>query len=137
MWDATDDPCHGQQELEFFNAYCDTHCFLPLYLHVTAEDGRQRLMGTLLRPGKCAATLGLFSVLRRAVHLLRARFPAVKIVLRADSGFGCDATLRFCDMMGLGYVLGLSKQNGDAAEGLTPQELQDLCAFHGVPQRIF
>jgi hypothetical protein len=107
--DATDDPCHGQQEFEFFNAYYDTHCYLPLYLHVTAGDGRQRLLATLLRPGKCAATLGVFALLRRGVRLVRARFAQVKIVLRADAGFGCDAVLRFCDKQKLGYVLGLSK----------------------------
>ena len=107
--DATGDPCHGQQELVFFNAYYDGHCYVPLYLHVTAEDGRQRLLAVLLRPGKCAATLGLFGLVRRAVRLLRARFPGVKIVLRADSGFGCDATLRFCDAVKIGYVLGLSR----------------------------
>jgi Transposase DDE domain group 1 len=107
--DATDDPCHGQQEFVFFNAYYDEHCYVPLYLHVTAEDGRQRLLAVLLRPGKCGATLGLFGIVRRAVRLLRARFPDVKIVLRADSGFGCDATLRFCDKEKIGYVLGLGR----------------------------
>ena len=33
-----------------FNGYYDTHCFLPLLLHVTAEDGHQRLVSALLRP---------------------------------------------------------------------------------------
>ena len=50
------------------------------------------------RCGNCVAAL-----------LARARFPQVKIVLRADSGFGCDATLRFCDQVKIGYVLGLCK----------------------------
>lgn len=31
----------------------------------------------------------------------------------------------------------LNQTNGDAAEGLTPQELRDLCAFHGVEQTVF
>ncbi len=109
--DATDDPCHGNQEGECFNAYYDEHCYLPLYLHVTAEDGRQRLLAVLLRPGKCKATQGLFGLVRRAVRLLRARFADVKILLRADSGFGCDATLRLCDKVKIGYVLGLSKNH--------------------------
>lgn len=43
------------------------------------------------------------------MRLLRARFPKVTILLRADSGFGCDATLRYCDKVKIGYVLGLSK----------------------------
>src|SRR5579871_6836870 len=46
--DATDDPCHGQQEWEFFNAYYDTHCYLPLHLYVTGPDKKQRLLASLL-----------------------------------------------------------------------------------------
>ena len=28
--DATEDPMHGQQMFSFFNAFYDSHCFLPL-----------------------------------------------------------------------------------------------------------
>lgn len=106
--DATDDPCHGQQELELFNGYYDRHCFVPLYLYVTGEDGVQRLMATLLRPGNAKATLGLFSMLRRAIRLLRERFPTVAITLRADSAFGHGKVLDFCERHGLGYSLALA-----------------------------
>jgi len=109
--DATVDPCHGQQEFEFFNGYYDTHCYLPLLLHVTAEDGRQRLLGALLRPGTAGATVGLFGLLKRAVKLLRARFPAVQITLRADGGFGNADVLAFCAQQRLDYVLGLTSNN--------------------------
>jgi hypothetical protein len=110
--DASEDPCHGQQEFEFFNRYYDSHCYLPLYLHVTAvrKNGgadRQRLLSVLLRPGKASATQGLFGLLRRAIESLRVRFGATPIVLRADGGFGQAATVRFCDKMGVGFVLGL------------------------------
>ena len=38
--DASDDPCHGQQEFEFFNRYYDSHRYLPFLLHVTDKgDG--------------------------------------------------------------------------------------------------
>jgi Transposase DDE domain group 1 len=84
--DASDDPCHGQQQFEEFNAYYDTHCYLPLFVHVTAEDGRQRLLGVLLRPGKAAATTGLRGLLGPAIRLLRARFPQLHIILRLRSG---------------------------------------------------
>ena len=40
--DPTDDPCHGQQELEFFNGHYGEHCFLPIHVHITGDDGRQR-----------------------------------------------------------------------------------------------
>ena len=57
--DATPDPCHGQQELEGFNAHYDVHCYLPLLLHVSAGDGRKRLLAALLRPGNVGTFQGL------------------------------------------------------------------------------
>ncbi|HLV97295.1 MAG TPA: IS1380 family transposase [Ktedonobacterales bacterium] len=105
--DATDDPCHGQQEFEFFNGYYDCHCYVPLLVYVTAEDGRQRLLSALLRPGNASATVGLFGLLRRAIALLRERFPQVAITLRADSAFGQEAVLSFCAEQDLAFVLGL------------------------------
>ena len=105
--DATDDPCHGQQEFEFFNGYYDNHCYLPLLLHVTGPDGKQRLLASLLRPGNASYKDGLFGMLGRAVVLLRDRFPQVRIILRADAGFGYADTLAFCESQKLSYVLGL------------------------------
>jgi hypothetical protein len=105
--DATVDPCHGQQEFELFNGHYDTHCYLPLLLHVTAEEGRQRLVSALLRPGTAGATVGLFGMLSRVISHLRARFPQIAITLRADGGFGNADVLAFCEQQKLSYVLGL------------------------------
>lgn len=105
--DATDDPCHGQQEFEFFNAYYDADCYLPLHLYVTGPDKKQRLLASLLRPGNVGAQVGLSGLLRRAIRLLRARFPEVQIVLRADAAFGNAGVLAFCEKHGLRYVMGL------------------------------
>lgn len=105
--DAMEDPCHGQQEFEFFNAFYDSHCFLPLLLYVTDETGRQRLMAVLLRSGK-PGNAGVHGLIRRAVSILRERFPNLEIVLRADAGFGNDKVLRLCGDLKLSYVLGLS-----------------------------
>jgi hypothetical protein len=105
--DATDDPCHGEQEGERFNAYYDAHCYIPLYLHVTAHDARQRLLAALLRGGNATSKVGLFGLLRRAIRLLRDRFPEVKVTLRADAGFGDADVLAFCREEGISYVLAL------------------------------
>lgn len=105
--DPTDDPCHGQQQLECFNAFYDNHCYLPLLFFVTGDDGRQRLICALLRPGNSGATKGLRSVLHTIVQLLRRRLPGVRIILRADSGFGVASVIRSCHRMGIDFVLGL------------------------------
>jgi hypothetical protein len=105
--DPTDDPCHGQQQFECFNGFYDNHCYLPLLFFVTGDDGRQRLISALLRPGNAGATKGLRSVLHTIVQLLRQRLPGVRIILRADSGFGVASVIRSCHRMGIDFVLGL------------------------------
>jgi hypothetical protein len=102
--DATVDPCHGQQQLECFNGFYDAHCYLPLMLYVTGADGRQWLLGAVLRPGT-TKTHGLGTMLKWAVRLLRERFPAVQILLRGDSGFGNVTVLRWCHALQIGYRL--------------------------------
>lgn len=104
--DEMEDPCHGQQELNFFNAHYDTHCYLPLLLFVTDERGRQRLMAVVLRSGESGCR-GVPALLKRAVGLLRERFPGIKIELRADAGYGNDKVLRCCDKLDIEYTLGL------------------------------
>lgn len=106
--DATPDPCHGQQELEFFNGHYGCHCYLPLHLYVTGEDGVQRLMASVLRSGNASYRDGLFGTLARAVRILRARFAGLRVTLRADAGFGFHDVLAFCEANDLGYVIGLA-----------------------------
>ncbi len=105
--DAYDDPCHGQQEFEFFNAHYHNHCYLPLVVFVTPDNGPQGLLAALLRSGN-AGNAGMKAIIRRAVWILRERFPNVKIVLRADAGFGNDKVLRLCEELGISYCLGLA-----------------------------
>jgi hypothetical protein len=108
--DAYEDPCHGQQEFEFFNAHYDSHCYLPLAMFVTAEDGVQRLMGAMLRPGK-GGQVGIRAIIRTAVGIIRERFPKAIIILRADGGFGNAQVLHLCESLGISYCLGLTSNN--------------------------
>jgi hypothetical protein len=105
--DASEDPCHGQQEFEFFNAHYGSHCYLPLLLHITADGDRQRLVAAMLRPGRADSKTGLFGILRRAIDMIRTRFPGVEIILRADGGFGQAEVIEFCTLWELPFVLGL------------------------------
>ena len=109
--DPTEDPVHGQQEFEFFNGHYGCHCFLPVHIHITGDDGRQRIIGSVLRPGNSGATKGLYSALRIAIRLLRERMPYVRIILRADSAFGVCDVLNFCEDVGIDYILGMKGNN--------------------------
>ena len=107
--DATDDPCHGQQEFEGFNAYYDNHCYIPLLVQITDGEGTQWPVAALLRSGRSSPTAGACSLLRRIVGLLRLRFPGIKITVRGDSAFGCDKVLRCLDALKVHYLLGIGQ----------------------------
>jgi hypothetical protein len=105
--DAYEDPCHGQQEFEFFNAHYDSHCYLPLAIFLTADDGVQRLLGAILRPSN-ASQAGVRTAVRIAVQIVRERFSKARIILRADGGFGNAKVLALCDKLRISYCLGLA-----------------------------
>src|SRR4051794_31802762 len=66
--DATDDPIHGHQEGRFFHGYYDID-----------------------------ASAGAVEEVQRIVHQIRARWPRVRIVLRADAGFAREALMLWCE----------------------------------------
>jgi hypothetical protein len=123
--DPTEDPCHGQQEFEFFNGHYGCHCYLPVHIHITGEDGRQRIIGSVLRPGNSGATKGLYSILRIAIRLIRRRLPNAQIILRADSAFGVCDVLDFSEDMGIEYILGM--KGNSVLSGLTAAVQMDAC----------
>ncbi len=45
----------------------------------------------------------------RIVARIRARWPAVEIVLRADSGFAREELMAWCEENGVDYVFGLAR----------------------------
>lgn len=103
-FDATDIPLHGEQEGRFFHGYYKNYCYLPLY--VTCGD---ELLVAKLRPSNIDASAGTVGVLERLVRAIRARFPKVRIILRADSGFAREPIMAWCEANGVYYVLGLAK----------------------------
>ncbi len=110
--DPTDDPTHGQQQFTFFNAYYDTHCYLPLlgFLSFNNEP-EQYLVTALLRPGNASEKHGVVvGLLQRLVDLVRSTFPKATIKLRLDSGFTCPLLLDYLDSVPrLQYVCGMPK----------------------------
>jgi hypothetical protein len=102
--DATDDPLHGEQEGRFFHGYYDSYCYLPLYVFC----GRQLLVAKLRR-ANIDASAGSVEEVARLVERIRARWPAVRIILRADSGFAREALMAWCEANGVHYLFGLAK----------------------------
>jgi hypothetical protein len=109
--DATDDPLHGHQEGRFFHGYYDCYCYLPLYIF----SGRH-LLAAKLRRANIDASAGTVEETARIVAQIRTRWPAVRIVLRADSGFARDALMGWCEVNGVDYLFGLAKNERLVAE---------------------
>ena len=102
--DATDDPLHGHQEGRFFHGYYDCYCYLPLYVFC----GRH-LLAAKLRPSDIDASAGSVEQVERIVRQIRARWPYVSILLRADSGFAREAMMAWCEANRVDYVFGLAR----------------------------
>lgn len=102
--DATDDPLHGHQEGRFFHGYYDCHCYLPLYIFC----GRH-LLAAKLRRSNIDASAGAIEEVARIVGQIRKRWPRVRIMLRADSGFAREPLMRWCEGNRVDYLFGLAR----------------------------
>jgi hypothetical protein len=109
--DATDDPAHGQQELEFYHGYYGCHCFLPLLVYGTADGGEQSLLAAVLRPGNKHAGHGSVGILRRLLSKLREAFPTCRFIVRGDAGFALPALYAWCDRSSVEYAISLPKNS--------------------------
>ncbi|MGZ9053315.1 MAG: IS1380 family transposase, partial [Rhodoplanes sp.] len=102
--DATDDLLHGHQEGRFFHGYYDCFCYLPLYIFC----GRH-LLAAKLRGANIDASAGALEEIARIIARIRTRWPRVRIVLRADSGFAREALMAWCETHRVDYVFGLAR----------------------------
>jgi AraC-like DNA-binding protein len=131
--DATDDPLHGHQEGRFFHGYYDCYCYLPLYVFC----GRH-LLAAKLRRSNIDASAGALAEVERIVGQIRARWPRVEILLRADSGFAREQLMTWCEANRVDYLFGLARNErlvGAIADDLAAAEAESLS--HGGPARRF
>jgi hypothetical protein len=131
--DATDDPLHGHQEGRFFHGYYDCYCYLPLYVFC----GRH-LLAAKLRPANIDAAAGAVEETARIVAAIRARWPQVRIILRADSGFAREALMAWCEANNVDFIFGLAKNvRLTRAIGAELVEARDESRMTGQPARRF
>ncbi|HWW19195.1 MAG TPA: IS1380 family transposase [Steroidobacteraceae bacterium] len=102
--DATDDPLHGHQEGRFFHGYYDGYCYLPLYIFCG-----EHLLSSKLRPANIDGAAGAREEIERIVAQIRERWPQVRIILRADSGFCREPLMSWCEQNAVDYVFGLAR----------------------------
>jgi hypothetical protein len=126
--DATDDPLHGHQEGRFFHGYYDGYCYLPLYVFC----GRH-LLAAKLRRSNIDASAGSVEEVERIVRQIRACWPQVRILLRADAGFAREALMAWCEENHVDYVFGLARNARLVA--MIEAELADAQAMAGTTGR--
>lgn len=133
--DATDDSCHGEQQLALFHGFYDQYQYYPL---IISCDETKQILWPALRPGTVHAALGADDDLEYVVNRLRQAWPDVVIYVRADTGFGIPWMYDVCERLELPYTLGLSTNQvlKRATENLVKQAVERF-EQTGEPQQLF
>ena len=131
--DATDDPLHGHQEGRFFHGYYDCYCYLPLYIFCGDQ-----LLAAKLRPANIDAAAGAVAEVSRIAAQIRARWPATRLIVRADSGFARDALMAWCEANGVDFIFGLARNKRlTRTIGAALAEAREESRSTGAPARRF
>jgi hypothetical protein len=131
--DATDDPLHGKQEGRFFHGYYGHYCYWPLYIFCG-----DHLLCARLRTAEGDASAGALGEVQRIVSHLRQHWPAVRITLRADSGFCREEMMRWCEDHQVDYVFGLARNRRlEALLADALAEARQQQESTGQPVRLF
>jgi hypothetical protein len=102
--DDTFDRVHGGQEGRLFNAHHNDYGFQPIVVF----DGEGRFVTALLRPAKRPSGHEIRAFVRRLVGAIRANWPKVAILLRADSHYAAPEVFDWCRANRVDWVLGLA-----------------------------
>ena len=131
--DTTDLPLHGRQEGRFFHGYYDEYCYLPLYVFC----GEQVLCARL-RESNHDASFGCVAEIARIVAQIRGVWPAVRIILRGDSGFCRNELMSWCEDHAVDFVFGLARnQRLRRIIGAQMQAATQHWNETGKPARVF
>jgi len=109
-FDATDARLHGHQEGRFFHGYFGDYCYLPLLVYIGSMP-----VWAQLRMADRDAAEGTVGALEPIVAAIRQRCPKAQIILRGDSGFCREESMRWCEEHDVGYCLGLARNERLAA----------------------
>ena len=113
--------------------YYDCYCYLPLYVFC----GRHLLVAKLRRADLDAAA-GAVEEIARIVAQVRRRWPRVRILLRADSGFARDDLMAWCEANGVDFLFELARNERLVCEIATELDLVAAKSRRtGRPERRF
>lgn len=122
--DATDDPTHGNQQLSMFHGFYGQFMYNELFFH-DGETGQ--IILPVLRPGNSHSGRWYVGILKRVVAKIRARYPRIRIIIRADSGFSCPGFYQLVDAYDLDFVIGLASNAVLKGKGARVQRAVTHC----------
>lgn len=102
-FDPTDNKLYGHQENRHYHGYYKNHCYLPL--HVFCGD---QLAVSMLRPSDVDGAKYAGAILKLLVAEFRKRWPNVKVLFRADSGFTRRYIMHWCERNNVNYIIGIA-----------------------------
>jgi hypothetical protein len=102
--DASDVPLHGEQQLSQFHGYYRHYCYLPLYVFCG-----KAMLACYLRRSRIDGAQNATALIKRLVEAIRVHWPAVRIIIRGDSGFCRQRLLNWCERNAVFYVMGLAR----------------------------
>ena len=69
----------------------------------------RHLLASKLRPANIDGSAGSVEQMARIIARIRQRWPAVRILLRADSGFAREALMAWCENNAVDFLFGLAR----------------------------
>jgi Transposase DDE domain group 1 len=75
----------------------------------TCQFCGDHLLGARLRPSNIDASAGSLEEVQRIVRQIRAKWPTIRIILRADSGFCGEELLTWYENSDVDYVFGFAR----------------------------
>ena len=128
--DDTFDRVHGGQQLRLFNAFYDDYGFQPIVVF----DGEGRFVTALLRPGKRPSGVEIRAFVRRLIGAIRAQWPRVEILLRADSHYAAPEVFDWCRANRVDWIFGLAP-NVALSRHVAALEKSTTARFKAAPIR--
>src|ERR1700756_2942869 len=128
--DDTFNRVHGAQQLRLFNAYHDDYGFQPIVVF----DGEGRFVTAVLRPGKRPSGVEIRGFVRRLVGAIRAHWPRIEILLRADSHYAAPEVFDWCRANRVDWLCGLAP-NGALCRHVMALEKSTAERFKLAPSR--
>lgn len=102
--DSSHSPTYGDQHGSCFNAHYGEDGYHPLFVF----DGTTGdCIKASLRSGNVYTSRQVVSFIGPVLKRFRKKYPEVKIIIRADSGFATPELFKLCETLGADYVIRL------------------------------